>query len=459
MNELFHEAEGVIAEEELQLGEYQFSPFVNRAVLLSPMTMPEHFYRLHQHYTQDMLNTSKLEAAELRAEVFNMAELGAASTSPALGAGHLTPFWTRLGVNPPLVAEKAENLINWESFDSQYHYTEMKFQPSSQISLPIKEDMQRVLTSATSAEKISDEEKMSINGAFRRIEPHRGVDYFFHVIQQESNNDYRARFFHALRETGHAQVVSLSEAAYRTIKVNFVLATPPMSRPFQRFMMSLERHVLARHPPELVSVLVVLYNDGKFHKYDHDLFAATTLLDLYKKKYLGADLRLISTRRPYSRKETIEIASKEYPTYDLLFLADIHVDFSHHFLDRCRMNTIDSQQAYLPAVFSPYNPGEFYKERLMHPYATKFKIGAKHGTWMQESYHLICIYNSDLIPLVDSGRDLAENKWNLLDLIVKQGKLKIFRAVEPGLVHLWQDGCKDEQTLPAKEKNLCQQLK
>ena len=454
MHELFYRAEGVLAKEELQMGEHQLSPFVGKAVMLSPLTLPEHFYRLHHHFVQEMINTSKVKVAELRADVISAAQLGEES---ALGASHLAPPWTRLGFDPPSLPEKVEDLIKWESFDSQYRYTDTKFKPSSEIDATTREDLQRVLKSATSVAGTTDE-TMSINGAFRRIEPHRGIDYLFHVIQRSSDDRYHANFFHALRETEHAQVVSLSEAAYRTIKVNFVLATSPVSRAFQRFMMSFESNFLARTPPELVSILVVLYSDGKFYNYDRDIFAATTLINLYKKKYSGADLRLISTRRPYSRKETIELASKEYPTYELLFLADIHIDFTFHFLERCRMNAMDSQQVYFPTVFSPYNPGDFYKERLLHPFAIKFSIGAKQGTWMQESHHLTCLYNSDLLSLIESGRDLRESEWSLLELVVKQGRLRVFRAVEPGLVHLWQDGCGEGDGLGERERSLCQQL-
>ena len=53
--------------------------------------------------------------------------------------------------------------------------------------------------------------------------------------------------------------------------------------------------------------------------------------------------------------------------------------------------------------------------------------------------------------------DLKESKWSLIDLFIRYRKLTIFRAVEPGLVHLWQDGCKEEE-LGAKEKSLCQRL-
>ena len=135
-------------------------------------------------------------------------------------------------------------------------------------------------------------------------------------------------------------------------------------------MMSFENTFLACNPPELVGLFVVLYSDGKLQHYDKNIFATTTLLELYKHKYPEADLRLVTTNKPFSRKESIEIASREHLSFELLFLADIHVDFSLQFLERCRMIAMENQQAYFPAVFSPYNPSEFYRERIMQELIT-----------------------------------------------------------------------------------------
>ena len=299
--------------------------------------------------------------------------------------------------------------------------------------------------------------EVKVDSVLQRLDPQRGVDYFLHVIQRDSDDSYKARFLHALRESEPPRVTSVGEAAYKTTKVNFVVPTSPVSRAFQRFMMSFESGFLARNPPELVGLLVILYSDGSFRSYDKDIFAAVTLLDLYKKKYPQADIRLITTRRPYSRKESIELASIEYPTYELLFLADIHIDFSTQFLERCRMNAHEDQQVYFPAVFSLYHPADYYKERVRNPYATRFKISEQHGSWMHESFHLMCVYNYDLIEVLQLGTNLKESEWNLLNLFIEYKKLTIFRAMEPGLVHLWQDGCKEEQ-LREKEGTLCQKI-
>ena len=459
MKELFYQAQGLIAEEELQVGEHHLNPSVKTAILLSPLTEPEHFYHLHYYYSKEHFNTTKLTSKALRAHMIQTAERGAQSNSLLHTTHHQSPPWTKLGVNSPFLPSNLEDVIHCQSFDSQYRYTEAKFYPSHPVSSLVRSDMNEVLKTVLQPSDDTQSDKILVENIFQRIDPQRGLDYFLHVIEKERDGKHNSRFLHALREVEPARVTSLDTANYKTTKVNFVVPTPPVSRGFQRFILSFESSFLARKPPELVGLYVIVYNDGKFRQYDKDLFAVITLLDLYKKKYPEADLRITSTRRPYSRKESIELASKEYPTYELLFLADIHIDFSLQFLERCRMNALENHQVYFPAVFSPYQPAEFYQSRVRFPYATKFQISEAKGSWMHESFHLLCTYNYDLVKVLELGKELKESDWNLLNLFIQYGKVTVFRSVEPGLVHLWQDGCRDEELGAAvREKYLCQKL-
>ena len=454
MRDLFYQAQGVIAEEELQLGEHHLNPDIERAILLGPLTEPDHFYHLHHYYSSEQLNSTKVASTRLRARMIETSEKGAQLDALIHTSEHQSPPWTKLGVNSPFLPSSIEDLIHWQSLDNQYRYTEAKFNPSHQISNVERSDVTEVFHTVLDS---SEKDDVRVDSILYRLDPQRGIDYFLHTIQRDSDDRYQAKFLHALRESEPPRVTFLDEATYKTTKVNFVIPTPSISRAFQRFMISFENSFLARKPSELVGLLVILYSDGKFLNYGKDTFAVITLMDLYKKKYPQADLRLISTRRPYSRKESIELASKEYPTFELLFLADIHIDFSQQFLERCRMNAQENQQVYFPAVFSPYNPANFYTSRIRSPYATRFQISEEQGSWMHESFHLTCVYNYDLAGVLELGEDLKESEWSLIDLFIGYRKLTIFRAVEPGLVHLWQDGCKEDELGP-NEKSLCQRL-
>lgn len=461
MRELFYKADDVFAEEELQIGEHRLNPSIRKALLLTPLNEPDHFYHLHQYYTELNLKGAKVSTKKLRIHVIQTAELEAKTDSTVHTSENHSPLWTRMGVNSPhLPANEKEEVIHFQSFDYQYKYTESMHYPIHSLSSIEHKDIKKIVDAATNSlahdnsTSFKSGNGLTIESVMTRTDPQRGIDYFLQVVDRDTNGKHQSVILHSLREAEPPHVTSLHGASYKTTKVNFVVEAPPVSRGFQRFMMSFESSFLARNPPELVGLLVVLYSsDGMFKRYDQDLYSVTMLLDLYKNKYPQADLRFVSTSKVHSRKESFIIASKEFPTYELLFLADIHIDFSMQFLERCRMNAIENKQVFFPAVFNPYNPDEFYKSRILYPYATKFQISSDKGNWMHESYHIACVYNYDLLKVLRT-----ENQdMSLLDLFIQSDELTIFRSVEPGLVHLWQDGCKEED-LGMTEKSLCEKL-
>lgn len=469
MEQLFYSANTLIEQEELQTGEHSFNDRVNRALVLSPLTDPTHFYSLHQYYTAVLLDSVTTNNTKLRAHMIQTTERGAQSDSLLRSSEHQSPPWTKLGVNPPYKpTDPEEELIHFQPLDAQYAYSESKHYPSRPVSNAEWESVQRVFESVVRSQVahglMLNESTVTLGGSLKRTDPQRGTDYFLEVVEKEKEGFVNTKFLHGLRELLPFEIISLSAADYESTKVNFVVATPSVSRGFQRFIMSFENSFLARDPMELVGMLVIMYSDEVFKTYDKDLFAVSTLVTLYRNKYPKADMRMISTRKKYSRTEMLQVASREYPSYELLFLADIHIDFSTQFLERCRMNTIENKQVYFPAVFNPYDPAEFYKDKILYPYATKFHLSEERGSWMQDSFHLACIYNYDLMKVldrelegVDEKEGGADKEWSLIDHFIQQQQLIIFKSVEPGLVHLWQDSCKDVE-VGSHEQKMCLQL-
>ncbi len=458
MEELFYSAADEIDEDQLQLGEHSLNPSIQRALLVSPLKEPDHFYHYHLYQTGKILGHTKQAVKELRAHLLHVTELSAAhSNSLNSTSEHHAPPWTTLGLHPPYFPQSVdEDVTHFQMFDNVHKYTESLHYPIHYLS-PDEETMIEKTKSAVTAalaNVVSDKEVLRFDGLMQRFDPQRGIDSFSQVFNK---NTHQLFVVHSLQEVEPPRVLSAQFASYKTTKVNFVVAAPSVARGFQRFMMSFESSFLARDPPESVSLLVVLYSDdGLFKRYDEDLQAVTTLVNLYKGKYPEADLRFVSTRKSHSRVETLKIASKEFPSYELLFLADIHIDFSTRFLERCRLNAIESKQVYFPAIFNPYKPDKFYKARIFYPHATKFQITADQGNWMHESYHTACVYNYDLVNALDLYSEQDEN-LTLVEMFLQLNKLTVFRSVEPGLVHLWQDGCRDEH-MGQLEQALCEKL-
>lgn len=451
MEELFYKAADNIDEEQLQLGDHSVNPSIQRALLVSPLREPDHFYHYHLYQTNKILGVSKQSMKKLKTQLLSITDLSAQQVK---SSEHHSPSWTKLGVNLPYLPQTVdEGITHFQMLDDKYKYTESLHYPIHTLN-PDEEAMVEKTKNAVykALENISD--RLRFDNFIQRFDPQRGIDVFSQVFDEKTR---QSLLVHSLQEAEPPRVVSAQISGYKSTKVNFVVAAPSVSRGFQRFMISFESSFLARNPPEVVGLLVVLYSDdGMFKRYDEDLQAVTTLVKLYKGKYPKADLRFVSTQKSHSRTETLKIASGEFPSYELLFLADIHIDFSTKFLEKCRMNTIENKQVYFPAIFNPYHPDKFYKARILYPHATKFPISADRGNWMHESYHIACVYNSDLAYTLELQSEYSES-LTLVEMFLQLSKLTVFRSVEPGLVHLWQDGCKDEH-LGQSEQTLCEKL-
>lgn len=463
MKELFYSPDDLVEQEELQTGIHSLNDRVRKALSVTPLTRPDHFYSIHHYYILDQLESVSANNTKLRDHMIQTAERGAQSDSLLRSSEHQSPPWTKLGVNSPYKPkDPAEDVIHFQPSDRDLVYTESKHYPVHPPSHTQRESINAAFKAITKSQithgHISSTSTVSLEHALKRIDPQRGTDFILEMAVKEQEGFVTTKFLHGLQELLPIQVTSLVTASYKSTKVNFVVATPPVSRGFQRFMMSFENSFLSRTPAEVVGMLVIMYNEQGFKANDKDLFAVSTLVSLYRNKYPEADLRLITTMHKYSRRGMLKIASEQYPSYELLFLADIHIDFSLQFLERCRMNARENKQVYFPAVFNPYNPLDFHKEKILHPYATKFQISKSRGSWMQNSYHLACVYNYDLMKVLEQESGEREGgEWSLVNHFVEQNELSIFRSVEPGLIHMWQDSCKEVESGSPEDK-LCQQL-
>ena len=456
--DLFYKATTSFAIDELQVGNHELNPALDKAIFVSPLDRPDQMYHLHHYFLTMELYQTKQLVGSLRDSLMRATFIASPLNMTLTGSHSRTPSWARSGIRSPYRETSPSSVIHWQVANSTHLLTESHYRPTHPLNSVYKKDQQAVLNVSKQLlyKSLKQPSAIQLESVHYRVDPGRGIDYLLQVTVKERTNHHANReIVHVIREMEPARITAVSEALYRNTKVAFVVPAPPVSRSFQRFMMSFENSLLAHNPPEYVTLLIILYPNTATGPISKNVYTTVQLVDLYRKKYPQADLQILITQKPFSRLEAFALASKEFPTYELLFLADIHVDFSNQFLHRCRMNTIINQQMYFPAVYNPHDPGKFYKSRVLHPYATRFQINAKLGYWMQDSYHLACIYNEDLIKVLELSQDYP--KLDLVDLVIFYGQLNIFRAADPGLVHLWQDGCK-EYNLDQRGKALCHNI-
>ena len=233
---------------------------------------------------------------------------------------------------------------------------------------------------------------------------------------------------------------------YKTKKVNFIIGISPVSQSFQRFMWTFETSFLSRaSSANRTSLLVVIFSNSKVTVTKKSIYAAASLTEMYKKKYPHVDIRTITTDEPPSWRTLLLRVSEIYLPYELVYIVTTLFDFSAQIIDTCISNSMEGLQVYFPMIFSPFDPVDYQKKRLMLPFATKLQI--KNGDWLPPLHNIACVHVSDLINILNVakiGTDIS-----VLDVINNGGVgLKVFAAPDAGLVNMWRNGCNHDVTRP-----------
>jgi chondroitin sulfate N-acetylgalactosaminyltransferase 1/2 len=163
-----------------------------------------------------------------------------------------------------------------------------------------------------------------------------------------------------------------------------------------------------------------------------------------------------------------------------MFFCDIDIIFNQNFLDLCRFNTRRTEQVYFPILYSFYNPSlsnatsleELYK-RIESPKETSFTasdvgklnltINDEIGTWRPSGFGMACLYQEDFESIGGFGDYIAKNVWGGEDLHLfrkfLKSKLSVFRAITPGLFHMYHQKHCDKLKMTEVQFNECMMVK
>ena len=140
------------------------------------------------------------------------------------------------------------------------------------------------------------------------------------------------------------------------------------------------------------------------------------ILNHYKKVYPQASFTIIQSPSPFTRDQGIAMVVKELQPNDIIFLADLDLEFDSAFLDRCRSIPLQGQQVYIPIYFSiaDLSLSNFTKHQLISGPG----IPLKHpGYWMLSSNGVTCLYAADLLGIVERhGAKGIANTLNVNDM-------------------------------------------
>lgn len=271
---------------------------------------------------------------------------------------------------------------------------------------------------------------------------------------EASMGEHVLQLFHKVAG-GHPGV---AEHDKRTETIHFVMPLVGRYKIFTRFMQNYEDVCLRRK--ESAHLIVVLYHSDSGGEDDSDYQRSVDLFVRYQRRY-GADrLELVHADGAFARGRGLELGAQRCRPDALLFLVDVDIMWTAGSLLRIRLNTRQGQQVYFPIVFSQYDPGPVCKEQPQHCQCSQSQgciIDPKNfhpsaGYWRQFGFGIATMYRSDMV--VVGGFDLSIQGWGKedVDLYSKfiESNMTVFRAVDPGMNHIFHEIVCDPGLDPAQ---------
>jgi hypothetical protein len=144
-------------------------------------------------------------------------------------------------------------------------------------------------------------------------------------------------------------------------------------------------------------------------------------------------------------------------TNALIFLTNPYVDIDFDFLNRCRLNVIESTQIFFPIAFYQYHPRIIARTHHLTDNLS-IDLHKSHGWFNAHAFDHIGIHMSDYINLkkLFSSQNISLSTVNLYDLFVQLTDLHILRAPDQSLrVHYRSIKCDITIQSNSLEYNRC----
>lgn len=290
------------------------------------------------------------------------------------------------------------------------------------------------------------------------------IFYSFFIFQYHRHIGYNRRRMtvhvrhHAYLQQPFANLMYAEDSIAFDSTVNFILPLAGRLEQFKRFMKNFEQVCLTATQSSSsqnsgqngkVSLMVLYFAEHAPEKEHKDLFTRV------KEKNPNINMKWINMEGRFSRALALTVGAAQHDKSSLLFFCDVDLEFNAEFLSRCRANTIKSKQVYYPIVFSQFAPEiAFRNERRPN---TSFYYGEDAGFWREYAFGITCQYRADFDAI--GGFDTTIQGWgmedvDLYDRYVSSEHHTIFRAPDPGLVHIYHKVTCDEK-LAEKQLNMC----
>jgi len=215
-------------------------------------------------------------------------------------------------------------------------------------------------------------------------------------------------------------------------QLHFILPLMGRYKTFLQFMANFEDVCLSVETKVTLAVML-------FHG-DADRTADTIdCIGALQVKYPKHDLRVVQLKGAFSRGLALEQGSRLFSPDALLVYIDVDIYMSHSAINRLRWNAVKNTQVYYPVVFSQYDPEITCEGKGTCRHPGPFHFATDTGYWRRFGFGIASMYNVDFRTI--GGFDTSIQGWGKedVDLYTKflTSNFTVFRAIDPGLVHIF----------------------
>lgn len=401
--------------------------FLERALTVYPITDTKLMYNIHLFSIGSILNDSQHELHRLKLAVDRMSDLLPQSDPDR---------------KEPTGLSSKDDISAWKLINSNLLMSDEENSPAIKTPPVWRKEMELLMQKAMDYLNSWEENHYSfkrITNAYWKVEPASGVEYIidFQVKPEGQEDDYYApakqyrvtlsRFFNP-PEVSPVKFLPSSPEIHVSVAV---FLTSDQLTKFQDFM---ERFRDILEQDKEASLFVVQMKSPEKVTKKSKIIDTKSILSLYETNYPKASFKVLESRNLLSREHGISLVLHELKPSQVVFLADLDLDFDVEFMQRCRNFPIQGQQAFFPIMFAEADPSLL--EALNNTHLESNAVSQHSGYWLLHSHSAACIYAADVLATAqDSSLKGIPNEIDMKEVyrrLISKG-YEIIRSTDSGL--------------------------
>ena len=399
------------------------------ALTVYPVNDPKLMYHIHQFVVSRVLNDTQHELQELKIAIDRMTEL--------LPQSDMQLRYDPKSLESPV---SKDDIDAWKLINHAQLMSCEENNPALNVPEAWKEELNDLMRKSFDYLNSWSEEdyvfKKVVN-AYWKVNPFSGIDYIVDFEAKKTDDDPLAppKQFRVtlIRPLNHPEISPVQP--YPSDKhVNIaVFLTSEQLEQFQGFMQMLENVLSHDQRLNLLAVQMRTAGERQRPKKSTNVMDPKSILSLYETKYPKANFKVIDSSNLISRSHGISLVIRECKPSEIIFVADLDLEFDTGFIERCRNYPLQGQQVYFPTIFAKSDPALLSS---MDHTMLENVVSPHSGYWLVHSYSTACIHAADILASISQsgfkGIPAEVSMKSVLSGLLEK-KYEIIRSTDKGL--------------------------